>query len=247
MAELDDLDELCLNDEEDALSAKFSKAASCIQSRASKLDNDTLLSLYGYYKQATEGACNTSKPSWYDMKAKTKWEAWHKLGEMSQQNAKQAYIKLVDKIEPGFSEENKTTEGWIRVSAFRNDDLELSSADKSLFDYVKEGNMEKVKTILSTSIKSVLNSADDDGMTVLHWAADRGSKEILETLLAHGADVNVTDSENQTPLHYAASCGHLDCVKVLLQHGANAKIQDNEGNTPLSVASDNDVVKLLET
>jgi acyl-CoA-binding protein len=38
---------------------KFTKAANEIKANTElKLDNDTLLSLYGYYKQGLEGDCN---------------------------------------------------------------------------------------------------------------------------------------------------------------------------------------------
>ena len=46
------------------------------------------------------------------------------------------------------------------------------------------------------------------GMTALHFAADRGFEEILEFLLQNGANVNAVDASGQTALMYAASCEH---------------------------------------
>jgi ankyrin repeat protein len=48
-----------------------------------------------------------------------------------------------------------------------------------------------------------VNAAKDDGMTVLHVAADEGRNEIIEYLLAHGARLDATDSVNRMPLDVA--------------------------------------------
>jgi diazepam-binding inhibitor (GABA receptor modulating acyl-CoA-binding protein) len=60
----------------DKLQNDFEKACNDIKSMTS-LDNDTLLNLYGLYKQATLGDCNTSKPSFFDPKGQAKWTAWN--------------------------------------------------------------------------------------------------------------------------------------------------------------------------
>lgn len=67
------------------------------------LENDTLLKLYGLYKQSNEGPCNVPKPSWYDMKGKAKWEAWKSLGSLDRNEAKKNYIDSVLTLSPQFS------------------------------------------------------------------------------------------------------------------------------------------------
>ena len=66
------------------------------------------------------------------------------------------------------------------------------------------------------------------GWTVLHWAALRNRKTILDRLLLLGACgthwqliVDIEDNYGRTPLWFAANYGHVDCVDVLLVHGAN--------------------------
>jgi diazepam-binding inhibitor (GABA receptor modulating acyl-CoA-binding protein) len=78
---------------------KFKKAANEIKANSElKLDNDTLLSLYGYYKQGLEGDCNTEAPGFLDFKGKAKWEAWNKLKGLSNEDAMKKYYKKVKKI-----------------------------------------------------------------------------------------------------------------------------------------------------
>jgi diazepam-binding inhibitor (GABA receptor modulating acyl-CoA-binding protein) len=62
-------------------------------------DNDTLLSLYAYFKQATVGDVNTEKPSFFNFKDTAKWSAWEKLKGMPKIQAQGNYIKLVKDIQ----------------------------------------------------------------------------------------------------------------------------------------------------
>ncbi|XP_058835749.1 acyl-CoA-binding protein [Topomyia yanbarensis] len=57
-----------------------------------------LLIIYGLYKQATVGDCNTAKPGMLDFKGKAKWEAWNGRKGMSQDEAKQAYVDKVAQL-----------------------------------------------------------------------------------------------------------------------------------------------------
>ena len=53
----------------------FDAAAAMVASVAGDdtLGTDTLLHLYGLYKQATHGPCDTFRPSFINMKARSKW------------------------------------------------------------------------------------------------------------------------------------------------------------------------------
>lgn len=238
-----DLEELGLDDDEELVGA-FGKAANHVQTLAATTDAKTLLTLYGYYKQATEGVCNVPKPSWLDMRAKSKWEAWNNLGNMPKEKAKSLYVETVKKLDPSFEvEKSAPPPSWISVSVMQSDADDLPNAEKSLADFVKEGDLKNVERHLKYTAD--LNKLDKDGLSLLHWAADRGSAKVLTILLLHGADVNVRDSEGQTALHYAVSCGHLDCVRVLLENGADLSLKDNDGNEVVTLAQDDSVRSLL--
>lgn len=56
------------------------------------------LKFYSYYKQATEGPCTIPKPSFWDLIAKAKWDAWMRLGSISKEEAMECYVTEMIKI-----------------------------------------------------------------------------------------------------------------------------------------------------
>src|SRR5437762_2253717 len=97
-----------------------------------------------------------------------------------------------------------------------------------IHDAVREGDLEKVKMLLKAN-PDLVNAKDEDGLMPLHCAAEEGSKEMMELLLAYKADVNAEDDEGGTPLHWAADGGHKEIVELLLAHGADVNAQDDDG------------------
>ena len=61
------------------------------------------------------------------------------------------------------------------------------------------------------------------GVTPLHLAAKYGHKEIVEILIANGADINAKDDDGETPLHKAAWERHEEIAKFLISHGADVE------------------------
>ena len=60
--------------------------------------NDMKLKFYGYYKQATQGQCNQTKPSFWDVVGRAKWSAWNSCENMTKDEAKQLYIDEIKKV-----------------------------------------------------------------------------------------------------------------------------------------------------
>ena len=73
----------------------FNQAANDASKLVGKVDDDTLLVIYGFYKQATIGDNNTEKPSFFNFKASKKWEAWKSVKGLSKAVAQGQYIKHV--------------------------------------------------------------------------------------------------------------------------------------------------------
>jgi len=74
----------------------------------------------------------------------------------------------------------------------------------------------------------------------LEDAALKGFDGIVETLIAHDADVNnVNQDSGSTALYSAAAFGKTGVVKVLLTHGANPNLCGTKGKSPLQAAIEN--------
>ncbi|XP_078515453.1 ankyrin repeat and SOCS box protein 5-like [Lissotriton helveticus] len=98
------------------------------------------------------------------------------------------------------------------------------------------GNVEKLRVLLATSDKELVDRKDYYGKTPLYWAAYKGQKLAMELLLQHGASVNSCCKHGGTPLHAAIGL-FPDCVLLLIQHGADVNLQDNWGVTPMYLAA----------
>lgn len=59
------------------------------------LPQDTMLEIYGLYKQATCGDCTSSRPWAMDVKGQAKWDAWHTRRGGGAADAMQDYLEVV--------------------------------------------------------------------------------------------------------------------------------------------------------
>jgi diazepam-binding inhibitor (GABA receptor modulator, acyl-CoA-binding protein) len=82
----------------DDLKARFEAAAAAAKQTRKKPDNTTLLKLYSYYKQATDGDAKGDRPGGFDFVGGAKYDAWAKLKGMDAAEAMQNYVKLIDKL-----------------------------------------------------------------------------------------------------------------------------------------------------
>lgn len=84
------------------------------------------------------------------------------------------------------------------------------------------------------------------GDTPLHWVARHGRLDLVQALLAAGANVNAADLHGTTPLMWAARNGHLPTVLALLvAQGVDVNAANERGETALTLAAGTDVVVAL--
>ena len=114
-------------------------------------------------------------------------------------------------------------------------------------DAAMRGDVATVRSLIAR--RADVNAAQGDGMTALHWAADRGDSALTAELLRAKADVKPrTRIGAYTPLHIAARTGNRAVVRALLAAGGDVKATTTSGATPLHLAAASgnpDVVKAL--
>lgn len=232
----------------------FNLASNYIQSHHDQFNKDILLQFYGFYKQATVGAMDNKqeRPSFFKLQERAKYDSWKSLGTMSQEQAMTSYVELLSKLVTDWicdvkDNRQKGSSGSFGFSVSRPQAQDLiSESEKVVQDYVKDGEVEKLKEILSTISSSELNSLDDDGLGLIHWAADRGNQDVLKILLdTNDINIDLQDIDGQTASFYASSIGHYNCLKLLIERGADKNIKDSEGNKCIDVAYDDMIRKVL--
>ncbi len=104
-------------------------------------------------------------------------------------------------------------------------------------DAAMRGNRDAVRSQLQQGAD--VNAAQGDGMSALHWAADRGDAELTAMLVYAGANPGaVTRIGQYTPLHLASRSGNVEAVKTLLGAGAAVDARTSTtGVTPLHLAA----------
>lgn len=70
----------------------------------------------------------------------------------------------------------------------------------------------------------------------LWWAAGVGMTDVIDRLIAAGADVEASDDWGSTALINAASSGKVDAVRHLLAAGADPRAHISDGRTALNLA-----------
>ncbi|CAF2541147.1 unnamed protein product [Rotaria sp. Silwood2] len=115
----------------------------------------------------------------------------------------------------------------------------IRSRDVQAFiNYIEENNID-------------INYTDHVGQTMLNWVSAFGTREMVEYLCRHGADVN--RGQRSSSLHYAACFGRPPIVRILLKYGANIDLRDEDGRTALDKArerqddSHQEVIDILQS
>jgi diazepam-binding inhibitor (GABA receptor modulating acyl-CoA-binding protein) len=80
------------------LNEQFEQAVADSKNLPERPDNMTMLKLYALYKQGSTGDADGKRPGFTDMVGRAKWDAWNELKGQTADEAKQAYIDLVEDL-----------------------------------------------------------------------------------------------------------------------------------------------------
>lgn len=96
----------------------------------------------------------------------------------------------------------------------------------SLHEAVEKGDYHEVEKIVTTTFDSInINKKDVKGKTALHLA----DNDIVDLLLAYGADPNIPDDDNMPPLLCAVGEYQDGKAQQLLCYGADPSLTDIRG------------------
>jgi acyl-CoA-binding protein len=240
----------------------------CLAANKDKtITDDMLLQFYGLYKQATVGPCTLPKPGFFDRKGLAKWTAWKQLGDMSSDTARQSYVDQLSHIHPNWNpqatssptgtsssytnkKDNNSSIGPVFSSLIADDDLTLDAQQPDLPPLLLAASLGDIPTLtciikqqqrhtLGIQLDSI---RDENGCTALHWAADKGHVQAVETLLSvaeetagdddgninntnnnsisNRALIDAVDGDGMTALYYAVISEQKKVAEMLLQYGA---------------------------
>ena len=118
-------------------------------------------------------------------------------------------------------------------------------SDAPVAEAARTGDADEVRRLLADGAD--VNAARGDGMTALHFAAERGDEVIAEMLLYAGAAVEpVTRIGAYTPLHLAARADQPGVAAMLLEAGADPEARTASGEaTPMHLAAGSGGVEIL--
>ncbi|HLW79952.1 MAG TPA: ankyrin repeat domain-containing protein [Terriglobia bacterium] len=168
-----------------------------------------------------------------------------------------ARVKELLAQEPGLvNARSERGESAVLLAAYyrRQDLLAIllaSGPDLNIYEAAAAGALDPVKAQL-TADPSLLNSYAPDGFTPLGLAAFFGHPEIVDFLLAQGAEVNAA-SRNAfavMPLHSATASRHLGIAQALVEHRADVNARQQGGYAPLHEAANTgneEMTRLLAT
>ena len=158
-------------------------------------------------------------------------------------------------VEHGANIDYTARDGFSAIS------LALHTGDEEVFDYLldrkatlvlpppgtytaagrgresdEDGESEGVRDLLRAGAGQVVRDAAR--MTLAHFAAERGSAELIQKLVAYGAPVDRADIFGWTPLHTAAYAGNQAAAEALLGAGSNKIARTVDGKTPYVLAQE---------
>ena len=108
------------------------------------------------------------------------------------------------------------------------------------------GRLKVVELLLDRGADVNQIGRNEGKFTALTGAVANSHREVVATLLEHGADAKYRYEGGSSPLAEAAANGSLEIVDMLLARGADPDSKDDKGRTPLSHAGAKGHIAVVE-
>ena len=138
------------------------------------------------------------------------------------------------------------SQSWLICGLFAAATLIAGVPEAPLVDAAKRDDRQTVRALLRDKTVSP-NTATADGTTALHWAVNRGDAEMVDILVAAGANVSAANRYGVQPLSLAAENGDAAVMDRLLKAGADPNTSMPEGETVLMTAALSGKVDVIKT
>ena len=124
--------------------------------------------------------------------------------------------------------------------------MSIAAVIQAAFEAAQSGKKDQLGSLLQEH-PSLANAENENGLTLLGYAAHFGHPEAVQILLRSGADVNACSHSkisfipSNTALHAAiAGERNLAVIRLLLENGARTDLFDSNGHTCLHSAAFHD-------
>jgi len=126
--------------------------------------------------------------------------------------------------------------------------IETNRAKNSLARMLKLGNVKYLEKFLQQGLSPLYES--ESKSTLLHFAAESNSTELVNRIIDLGAPLNKTNLYGWTPLHSAAYRANKSIVELLIQKGLDKNLRTIDGSSPYNLAVEakkDDIINYLKS
>ena len=111
---------------------------------------------------------------------------------------------------------------------------------------MEHGDIAREYVRINSDVRDVEAGEEYNRSMTLGRASLHGYVEVVNALIATGADANKADNDGTTPIHPASSRDHLEVVQTLIAAGADVNKANNSGYTPIFWASLNGRLEVVQ-